>query len=497
MSTIISRRSEKTSENIEDMKDSALSEPRIKSKLGNISWAALAGAIVVTIAFPIAIDQGYFRYNVYILPLLGLFACLLYIGFAITSRFFIGFVQDWMQTHRNWCISTCIIASLILIAGIATGFYFALQKSKQHVAYAKAAEVRVTMQSSGQQDTQIGTTAIRVQSENGSETVPTQESRLDRSRLSANNSTREVIRPSAHAKNQPQQVINAPNGIAIGGGVVNNPTVNNYGPPPEPPAHITVEQEAFSSPTGKLVAKVTLRVDHTLETPDFVVTCDRPCYLDRTGTGSYAMSNLVKSPNIAPNRFAPIFAAPKPMYPGYLWLFVAANDGSVPHITKIEAAKKSKPAQSPSLAPAIPAPSIVNAPYCPGGICPTGPTFGNQIVYNTPPEPNITAAQELVKEGGEYKCTVTLHTDRALTSNLMFYLMFDGPLDPDEQVMVRTSTGDPGIETAIGSERGNDYLGSVLRFSIITISSLPANAIISVVVHSKQPIKLKSFQRGP
>lgn len=36
----------------------------------------------------------------------------------------------------------------------------------------------------------------------------------------------------AISEQTPSQTLNAPNGIAIGGGTVNNPTVNNYGPPP-------------------------------------------------------------------------------------------------------------------------------------------------------------------------------------------------------------------------------------------------------------------------
>jgi len=42
-------------------------------------------AIVLTLALPVALDQGYFRYNPYILPILGLIAVLLYLGLAVTS----------------------------------------------------------------------------------------------------------------------------------------------------------------------------------------------------------------------------------------------------------------------------------------------------------------------------------------------------------------------------------------------------------------------------
>ena len=38
----------------------------------------------------------------------------------------------------------------------------------------------------------------------------------------------------------PRVQVSAPNGIAIGGGIVNNPTVNNFGPPPPPTPTVTI-----------------------------------------------------------------------------------------------------------------------------------------------------------------------------------------------------------------------------------------------------------------
>ena len=49
-------------------------------------WGALAGAVLLTIALPIGIDQGYFRHNAYALPVLGLVALLVYLGLFITSK---------------------------------------------------------------------------------------------------------------------------------------------------------------------------------------------------------------------------------------------------------------------------------------------------------------------------------------------------------------------------------------------------------------------------
>jgi hypothetical protein len=40
-------------------------------------------------------------------------------------------------------------------------------------------------------------------------------------------------------------------------------------------------------------------------------------------------------------------------------------------------------------------PQVINAPSCPQGICPTGPTFGNQTVINTPPPSSIEGYEVL------------------------------------------------------------------------------------------------------
>lgn len=83
-----------------------------------------------------------------------------------------------------------------------------------------------------------------------------------------------------------QQVITAPNGIAIGGGTVTNPTVNNntYGAQ-QPPPHITWNTKpAKPGPTfieGPTAANPGVEVqvipDNTFVNPMFMVRCDRPC----------------------------------------------------------------------------------------------------------------------------------------------------------------------------------------------------------------------------
>jgi hypothetical protein len=97
-------------------------------------WTALAGAILLTVALPIAIDQGYFRYNAYALPCLGLAAVILYAGFIGTSKSFLRIATRVLQWRPIAGPSLCI-GLLALVSGVVgAGFWFALQASKKHVA---------------------------------------------------------------------------------------------------------------------------------------------------------------------------------------------------------------------------------------------------------------------------------------------------------------------------------------------------------------------------
>lgn len=101
-------------------------------------WAALAGAVLLTIGLPIALDQGYFRYNAYALPVLGLCAAILYLGFFRTSATF----RSWGTNFRNGfgkrhpvmgLIATILIFSVVGgLIGVA--WWIALEASKRHVS---------------------------------------------------------------------------------------------------------------------------------------------------------------------------------------------------------------------------------------------------------------------------------------------------------------------------------------------------------------------------
>ena len=89
--------------------------------------------------------------------------------------------------------------------------------------------------------------------------------------------TKTVMAKLDELAEQKRQVISAPNGIAIGGGTVNNPTVNNYGPPLP---HVTwsilkdkLTVQAGSNPQ----TWVHISIDRDFSGPRFAVICDRPC----------------------------------------------------------------------------------------------------------------------------------------------------------------------------------------------------------------------------
>jgi hypothetical protein len=100
-------------------------------------WAALAGAIMISLFVPTAIDQEYFRYNPYLLPVLGLIAILLYTGFFISSNIFIKLVRSFYAKSGK----VSIVTMLIVIAAIGTILFkaerYAISKSKEHIATLK------------------------------------------------------------------------------------------------------------------------------------------------------------------------------------------------------------------------------------------------------------------------------------------------------------------------------------------------------------------------
>ena len=96
-------------------------------------WAALAGAIMITIALPIAIDQGYVRDNPYLLPMIGLVAALLYIGFFVTTDFFVKLARSFYERNRMLSLMTFVIIGAFFGAVLGAAEWFTIVKSKEHI----------------------------------------------------------------------------------------------------------------------------------------------------------------------------------------------------------------------------------------------------------------------------------------------------------------------------------------------------------------------------
>ena len=120
---------------------------------------------------------------------------------------------------------------------------------------------------------------------------------------------------------------------------MDHPTVNN-GPPP---AKLIWEQFANEPIHGLETTKVTIDVDHTLEIPEFIVTCDRPCTTNAMGSGYGGIVSFDHQVRLSPTKLKLIFGAPRPMSPGAIvWIYLGSN-GVAPKILDLEKAATSEP----------------------------------------------------------------------------------------------------------------------------------------------------------
>jgi hypothetical protein len=101
-------------------------------------WAALAGAVLLTGALPIAIGQGYLRHNEYLLPGLGLLAVLLYIGFFLTTEFSkmcIARLYSECGKVGNFALYGVFASLCVLVGGaLASSEMVLIVKSREHIA---------------------------------------------------------------------------------------------------------------------------------------------------------------------------------------------------------------------------------------------------------------------------------------------------------------------------------------------------------------------------
>jgi hypothetical protein len=81
---------------------------------------------------------------------------------------------------------------------------------------------------------------------------------------------------------------NAPNGIAISGGNVQSPTVNNFGPPVP---KVVWKTQPHSQPAGDPGYRVDVLIftDRTINSAQFKITCDRACSFESMNAGINAV----------------------------------------------------------------------------------------------------------------------------------------------------------------------------------------------------------------
>ena len=112
--------------------------------------------------------------------------------------------------------------------------------------------------------------------------------------------------------------VSAPHGIAIGGGTVTNPTVNNF-TPPAPRVFWSVVDTEQPEDRKRPRTSVKIYLDRAFVDAKFAVRCDRPC--DAIGTGSCPGFNQAKFAKYrivqSSQRFIIIGPNPFPSYTNY------------------------------------------------------------------------------------------------------------------------------------------------------------------------------------
>jgi hypothetical protein len=110
----------------------------------------------------------------------------------------------------------------------------------------------------------------------------------------------------------------------------------NNGPPP---AKLIWAQFANEPIHDLETTKVTVDVDHILEVPEFIVTCDRPCTVNAMGSGYGGWVYFDHQERMSPTKLKLIFGSPRPMAPGSIvWVYLG-SEGAAPKIISFDKAE--------------------------------------------------------------------------------------------------------------------------------------------------------------
>jgi hypothetical protein len=246
-------------------------------------------SIVTPTALSVAIIQGYFRYNAWVLPLLGSLTILFLVISILTLSKVRSFGREIMGVNRAGGMALLLGLLAAFLAVMTIGFCFALNKSKQHVDEARHADLAAT--ESTLRNTEVSR-SVPLPPSPGPQQGPS-----NAIRSATTNRPLHTVSPSTSDRSRqetpspvPQQN-SAPQGIIITGGQVENPQVNNYRPPlPE----ISWNQNAIATgpiqgsdeiwennenrhESEKPGTSVVVNLRQTFYSPAFIARCNVPC----------------------------------------------------------------------------------------------------------------------------------------------------------------------------------------------------------------------------
>jgi len=274
-----------------------------KAKLDRKRIAGWLAAIVLSIWIPVAIDQAYFRYNAYILPVIGLVAAILYAFLIITSPNIAKKIHSFHSsfgTVHPWNYLAVIGASgAIIVVVLGIGEWYAIRKSKEHVATLKKTDLLTdkagtakVLPAPGPSESKSEPPAQPTKRAENKQALPGQK-RAGLPKPSTASRSRNVVAPQLAKAEEPpsnkpadsKEILTSENAavgsviVQPGGAVSFNQqggetagTINHFGPLPPT---LTWRQEQNKDAANTTI--VTLSVDHSLEIPAFVAWCDHPC----------------------------------------------------------------------------------------------------------------------------------------------------------------------------------------------------------------------------
>jgi hypothetical protein len=256
--------------------------------------SALATGILISLAVPTFIDQGYLRYKAWAVPCLVLFAIILYAISALFTPAVQSYGRRIIGIGRRAGIALFIVLLVVFLAVVTGCSWLVLSWSRQHVDEARHAGLAaaVSTLSNTESGRSVPLPPLPGPQQKTSNVI---KSVTTRSVHTASPSAPERSHPETPSPVPPQNI--APGGIIITGGNVENPQVNNYRPSlpniswNKYPVRIDPDlenkkridpylgNEKRLDDLGNPEVSVFVTIGQTFYSPAFVAHCDVPCRL--------------------------------------------------------------------------------------------------------------------------------------------------------------------------------------------------------------------------